>query len=125
MDGPEDSDLTTKQHPSWKEIEAAIRRLDGKSCSLVVIALSDAEAPHMAIGGGGNGRYLVYGTQDNMTFHNLINPAAPTGKCSLVAGGQRGEYAQKHCVSLPDALRAAKTYAETGEYDTALMWEEK
>jgi hypothetical protein len=125
MDGPEDSGSTTRLNPGWTEIEAAIRRLDGKTCSLVVIAFGDSDAPHMAIGGGGSGKYLVYGTLDNMTFRNLINPAAPIGRCFLVAGGQRGEYAEKHCVGLSDALRAAKTYAETGQYDSALRWEEK
>jgi hypothetical protein len=29
----------------------------------------------VGIGGGAGGKYVVYFTDDNFTFHNLINPA--------------------------------------------------
>ena len=123
LDGPEDRNATELDNPSWDEIEKAIRRLDGERCSLVILGIGDP-VPHMGIGGGGEGKYIVYTTRDNMHFHTLINPSAPAGKCMLVAGGQLGDYEQKKCVSLREALQAAKTYAETGQIDSGLTWAE-
>ena len=77
MDGPEDRDPAEVENPSWPEIEAAIRRLDGDSYSLLLLGIGPAEVPHMAIGGGDQGRYIVYATPDNKVFHKLINPQAP------------------------------------------------
>lgn len=123
LSGPEDGDQTERRNPRWEDIEQAIRRLDGNTCTLVTIGIGEAPVPHMAIGGGENGKYIVYSTPDNMTFHTLVDPSAPGGKCFLVAGGQRGRFERKICVNLADALRAAKTYAEKGETDTALTWQ--
>ena len=122
LDGPDDSDATEVKNPSWEQIETAIRRLDGKTCTLVILGVGDP-VPHMAIGGGGDGKYIVYATTDNLSFQTLVNPSAPPGKCMLVAGGQAGDYALKICVGLQEALLAAKTYAETGEVDSGLTWE--
>ena len=122
LDGPDDSDAREVTNPNWEQIETAIRRLDGKTCTLVILGVGDP-VPHMAIGGGGDGKYIVYATMDNLSFQTLVNPSAPPGKCMLVAGGQAGDYALKICVGLQEALLAAKTYAETGEVDSGLTWE--
>lgn len=125
IDGPDDMDPAECENPSWDDIENAIRRLDGETCTLLILGIGDVEVPHMAIGGGEGGQYIVYTTPDNMTFHKLINPKAPPGKCLLVAGGQRGSYDRKLCVGLEEALRAARTYAETGQQDSTLVWEKQ
>lgn len=122
MAGPEDRDPTVLEHPAWTEIENAIRRLDGDSCSLLILEIGPPPVPHMAIGGGDQGRYIVYATLDNVKFHTLINPHAPSGKCLMVAGGQRGDYDLQLCVGLTEALQAAKTYAESGQLDPELKW---
>jgi hypothetical protein len=124
MDGPEDHALELLDNPTWQDIEVAIRRLDGDSCSLLSLGFDDP-VPHMGIGGGEDGKYIVYATADNWVFHNLIHPQAPPGKSLLVAGGQRGAYANKQCVGLPEVLRAAKTYAESGQLDSSLVWEKQ
>jgi len=123
MDDPEDSDPREKQNPTWGDIEAAVRLLDGRTRTLVCVGIGDPPVPHMAIGGGEGGKYIVYSTPDNRTFQTLINPQAPRGKCLLKAGGHFGEYELRQCVNLTDALRAARTYAETGEVDPELLWE--
>lgn len=125
MDGPEDRDPTELEQPAWRDIEEAIRRLDGSTCSLVILGIGEPPTPHMGIGGGENGQYIVYATPDNIVFHTLINPNATSGKVMLVAGGQRGAYEKQICVGLPEALRAARTYAESGELDSSLTWKSK
>src|SRR5271163_3330991 len=122
LDGPIDSDATEKQNPTWEDIQAAVRRLDGGTCTLVCLGIGQAPVPHMGIGGGEGGKYIVYCTPDNRTFYNLINPGAESAKYQLTAGGQLGNYDARQCVSLADALRAAKTYAETGRTDETLTW---
>ncbi len=113
LDGPEDSKGDEILSSDWLDIETAIRRLDGDSCSLVVLGIGEPPVPHMAIGGG-HGRYIVYATSDNITFYKAVDPNAAGGKCDLVAGGQRGSHDLRLCIGLDEALRAAKAYAETG-----------
>ena len=79
----------------------------------------------MAVGGGEQGKYIVYTTSDNHIFHNLLNPEGPAGKCLMIAGGQCGEYDLRICVDLPAAPRAAKVYATTGLNDASLLWEKQ
>lgn len=125
MGGPDDSDPTELESPTWGDIEAAIQRLNGSSCSLVILGIGQPPVPHMAVGGGEDGKYIVYITYDNLTFYSLINPHVPAGKRLLVAGGQRGSYESNLCVGLSEALCAAKTYAETGQRDSTLTWEKQ
>jgi hypothetical protein len=122
MDGPEDRTSEELENPTWQDIETAIRRLDGDRCSLLILGIGDP-VPHMGIGGGHEGKYIVYATPDHQIFHNLINPNAAPGKSFLVAGGQLGDYANRQCIDLTVTLRAAKTYAESGQLDTSLIWE--
>lgn len=124
LDGP-DSDPVEKWNPTWADIETAIRRLDGHTCTLVGLSIGEAPLPHMSIGGGEGGKYIVYCTPDNQTFYNLINPKAASQKVMLVAGGQLGDYDARQCVSIEAALRAAKTYAELGQTDPTLTWEQQ
>jgi Immunity protein Imm1 len=123
LDGPDDSDSSERLNPSWSDIETAIRSLDGETRTLVVLGIGNP-VPHMAIGGGTGGQYILYETPDNLTFHNLINlNADDKSKVRLTAGGQEAEYRSKLCVGLAEVLRAAKTYAESGQIDPTLNWE--
>jgi hypothetical protein len=123
LGGPEDLNGTEMPDPGWNDIEDAIKRLNGSDCTLVTLGIGPPPVPHMAIGGGENGKYIVYATVDNAVFYKLINTKALEGKCMLVAGGQQGKYDLKICVSLGDALCAAKTYALFGINDSTLIWE--
>jgi immunity protein Imm1 of predicted polymorphic toxin system len=122
LDGPDDLDSSERLNPSWNDIETAIRGLDGQTRTMVVLGIGNP-VPHMGIGGGTNGQYILYETPDNLTFHNLINPNADQSKVRLIAGGQESEYRAKLCVGLAEVLRAAKSYAESGQLDPTLNWE--
>ena len=104
----------------WKEIETAIRELDGHRRTLVTLE-TEGES-HMAIGGGA-GKYLVYVTLDNENFSYLINPTKLGNAETLVVGGQEGIYPGKWCVDLAIALRAAQSFAELGSIDKSVVWE--
>jgi len=123
LSGPDDNDDREVPNPSWPEIEAAIRGLDGDRCTLVILGIGDS-VPHMGVGGGG-GKYVVYLTDDNLTFYNLIDPQAASGTFELKAGGQFGDYQLRQRANLDQVLVAAKTYAQIGKPDPALRWEKQ
>jgi hypothetical protein len=112
---------TTVERPSWPAIQESIARLDGQEHTIAI--LSGKDEAHLAIGGGG-GRYVVYATVDNQSFHNLVDPGRGAEEERLVAGGQEGAYPARQVISLEEALEAAREYAATGALSKALHWEE-
>jgi Immunity protein Imm1 len=104
----------------WREIEVAIKELDGRHKTLVTLEANDET--HMAVGGG-KGKYVVYLTFDNELFHYLIDPSKSDADECLVVGGQEGVYSSKLCVDMSMALKAAKTFAEFGKMDELVVWE--
>jgi hypothetical protein len=110
-----------KEARTWEEVEAAIKALDGSRHTLVTL---EAEGEtHMAVGGG-PGRYFVYVTFDNEAFNYLVNPSKSNKGELLVVGGQEGIYAAKSCVDLSTTLKAAKGFAELGQMDKSVVWEQ-
>lgn len=109
------------EHPSEADVATAIRRLDGQTRTLVTLEVSDDH--HMAVGGG-DGRYIVYVTVDNMHFKNLVIPGESGSKVRLMCGGQEGEFNAKQCVGFEEAMSAAETFALTGGLNSKLTWED-
>ncbi len=103
------------------EVESAVAQLDGAIHTMVVLKGQSPDT-HMAVGGGSDGRYVVYIGYDNQRFFTLLNPKAPSGKVSLVCGGQRGEFEAIKCADQSSMLQAVRTFATTGERDTTLRW---
>lgn len=110
------------ENPNWSQIETAMRQLDGKSKTLVTLGADDET--YMSIGGGNLGKYVVTATFDNLKFHILVDLSKPDETEKLVVGGQEGIYPAKMCVDLLRCLLAARTFAESGELDPLLSWEE-
>jgi Immunity protein Imm1 len=104
----------------WTNVEASIKDLDGHQKTLVTLE-TDGEA-HMTIGGG-TGKYVVYATFDNETFHYPVELSKPDLPESLVVGGQEGVYSSKLCIDLNTALKTAKTFAELGTLEKSVVWE--
>lgn len=114
----------TIEHPSLEQIESAIRMLDGQIRTLVTIEAEDET--HMAIGGGSSGQYVVYATFDNQRFATLVasNSRSSSNRAVvLVAGGQSGDYPERHCVDIEAALRAARAFAVNGSLDSDSTWD--
>ncbi len=89
--GPQDAEPGELPNPRWTDIELAIRQLNGDERTLVSFG-SGTPAPHMAIGGGRDGKYIVYATDDNITFYTMVGTDRSEGKVVFVAGGQPGDY---------------------------------
>ena len=113
---------TLIENPTWQQIESAIRDLDGQTRTLVTLGAED-EA-YMSIGSGERGNYIVNVTFDNINFYNLCDRSQPEIIEQRVIGGQVGKYPAKLFVDLQTALLAAKTFAESGQLDRSVTWEE-
>lgn len=103
-------------------VEQLIQRLDGSRHTLVVLA-HNGEA-HVAVGGDARVGLIVYCTEDNDQFRNLLS-ATPedTTAVQLVAGGQLGDYERRFVVSASVACQAAVEYAESGHLAKHLAWD--
>jgi hypothetical protein len=109
--------------PTWGAVAAAINALDGSVSTLVSIV--HKEPSLMSIGGGGsNGLYVVQATDDGERFKVATREGDQTQKVMITAGGQEGDYLARRCVDLATALRAARTFASTGQMDPTISWEE-
>jgi hypothetical protein len=107
--------------PSWPDVEAWIRRLDGKAHTMVT--LEGIGSKHLTIGGGA-GRYVVYAAMEELLRTLCAGPGTES-KISLFIGGQEGDYPDHIVVDTEIALRAAKAFFETGRLDETLRWEDK
>jgi hypothetical protein len=118
--GPTDVGDADVSAPSWNQIETAIRALDGKRRTMVILG-GDGES-HLAIGGGSSNCFVVYMTFDNMHFFNLLSRDRADKTATLFVGGQHSQFPDNTVVDIALALRAAKTFAETGQPDPSCMW---
>ncbi|MFO0693855.1 MAG: Imm1 family immunity protein [Polyangiales bacterium] len=108
--------------PSWDDVSRAIRRLDGRTYTLVTIGGSGEE--HLAVGGGA-GRYVVYVTRDNWDFWNLLSHEDAEGTVSLFIGGQDGDYPARRIVDLEQAEVAARAFLSGRRLEPTLRWEKQ
>jgi hypothetical protein len=123
------TETKTIKNPTWADVEREIGALDARTRTLVMLAPSPPKgAPegshHLAVGGGGDGRFIVYTTEDNLNFWNLTDPEkhGAEHKVRLNIGGQEGEYREAQFVSRDLALRAARRYVEDGQRAADLNW---
>ncbi|NET59889.1 MAG: hypothetical protein F6K47_28195 [Symploca sp. SIO2E6] len=60
----------------------------------------------------------------NEQFHYIIEPSKSDEDENLTVGGQESIYPAKLCIDLDVALKAAKTFAENGEMEKSVIWEQ-
>lgn len=104
-------------NPTWDQVEDAIHALDEETRNdLYLHPLASNPETYLAVGGG-SGRYLVTGSIDNERFPTVVkgSESTPTREL-LVVGGQAGDYPSEWIHDLDLALRAARSFYETGEF---------
>ena len=108
-------------HPNLEQIETAIRLMNGSNRSYVGIRGIDLDT-HLMIGGGLDGQYVVSATLPNDRIFTALSTDKKCGRVSMIAGGQPGEFDAGICVKLEVALRAARTFAESGGVEKSIKW---
>ncbi len=122
LTGPHYSEGPDVINPSWAQVEAAIRELNNADLSAVLIGITpDHEPPWMGIAGG-NGQYLVFVFDQGNEILVNTNVEETDQTIELVAGGQSANYPKRKVVDLELALRAARTFAESGELKASFTW---
>ena len=83
-----------------------------------------AEATGMSICGGLSNRYLCEVIVRSEQKAGLVNPEGSRFNCVEIAReGDAGWYPEYWVVGLDEVMRAAETYAHSGELDPSLKWE--
>jgi hypothetical protein len=109
----------TTDAPTTAEVESRIKALDGIDHSLVTVYRDGA---HLAVGGSAAHGLVVYCTDDNEEFWQLVSGGDPDTSVQVVAGGQSGSYPASHVASLGDALVAATEFLASGGRASQLRW---
>lgn len=118
------------ENPTWDDVERAIKALDARTETLVSLSPPSPLGPpvgehHMCIGGGKDNQFVVYMTEDNLSFWNLVDHTRDAGspRVNMLIGGQEGDYSARQCSSREAALLAAREYFNSGGRATGLTWE--
>jgi hypothetical protein len=121
------------RHPSWGQIETAIRRLDRRAHPILILWPTEDEADHQFDEfcdrfevSGGDGLYWMAGSQDGYLQRRFLNPEG--GDRDVEIYGPLIEQGfgarERHvCRDLEVVLQAARYYAERGGFDPSVSWE--
>jgi hypothetical protein len=109
------------RRPSWWAIEGAIRGLDANRWS--ALTLQGQGETRMTIGGGA-GRYLAHILTGEGRTKQLVDLARTEGTVPLLVGGYWSSFPRRLLVNLRTVLKAARHFAETGELEQSLSWED-
>ena len=107
------SEHKTVENPTWADVEAPIRALDG--ARRTVVALEGEGEKHLCVGGGSLGRYCIYATFDNERFFTLAFGDQPETAVMLNVGGQEGDYPSNTIGDIATVLVASKRLLRPGK----------
>ena len=110
-------------NPTWSQVSEEITSLDGESKTMVILTDRPESDYYMIVAGCWEGGYMVNATKNQLEFFSIVDPDGSTTKRLVFVGGQDGDYEERMFIPLPQALEAARTFYETGEFDPTLNWE--
>lgn len=114
------SDDGKKPDATLRDVEEAIRQLDGVTWTLVHVEESTGRT--LTIGGGPL-RFVVEAADDPAHRFAVVDPSRGGGRIDLVIGGQLVDYPARVCVTVDVALAAARAFTEqAGARDPGLTW---
>lgn len=123
MFGPEDDDDEGVTEPSWTDVSRAIDRLGEPDCTMIVLA-GEQELPHLCIGGGRQGQYILY-VMHSEGLYTAVDPAAGEEPVTIVTGGEAREFPSRMCIGEAEVLRAAKRFFESGDLEKSVAWSDE
>jgi Immunity protein Imm1 len=109
------------RRPTWKQIEDAIRQMDGHWRCEVIIMVDD-ETYHL-LGGGADDRYVCEAENPDGNFA-LCDPTQSDEELVDIFNGQPSLYAARHVVDFARVLQAARYFATKREMDPSLVWDQ-
>jgi hypothetical protein len=108
-------------NPTWDQIEAAIRVMDGEARTTLMITPSKDAETFLGVGGGGAG-YFCFVLDRFGNEYALVDPSQTSTACVQVLIGELTTRPINERVDLDRVLQAARAYAEAGRLDDELVW---
>ena len=113
---------TVIEHPSWPDIEAAIRALNNQNLNDIHLEIEGQPEKFLTVGGG-DGKYIVSGSINATAFPTLVDLSVQEEPhVNLIVGGQLADFPAQYVVDLDRALTAARSVAETGNFAEKIGW---
>lgn len=120
------------KNPTWAQIETAIRKLDRAEYPFLHVYLprSDRDSDLWGLDViGGNGEYGLSGTDGRRRERwSFRDPSRPNGPelINIWVTDQGAAFEETYlCNDLPTVLRVCKHFAEQGQLDASVVWEER
>ncbi len=108
--------------PQWEAVRDAISALDGIRRTIVVVSDRDGGESSLTVSGQWDSRGIVNATGPDQTYYTLVDSSRAQLKRLRYIGGQDTEVDEMTCVPLEWATSAARTFFETGQLDSRLVW---
>jgi hypothetical protein len=106
--------------PRWDAIERAIRQLDGKFRTQIILWRTESE--FMVVGGGNNGMYSCGLVDQSGADFVIIDERRDKGGHVVVPCGQPTAISNEEVIDLAAVLLAANEYAESGQRCDQVKW---
>jgi hypothetical protein len=120
--GPSANESTIK-FPTWDQVEAALRGLDGQTTDSVILAL-DGQS-YLGISGGEDNRFVLAGYIESFGSFICASGVHEGPAVDVVVAGDFNSYASKNVIELHQALEAARALHERGVLSEHLKWEKQ
>lgn len=114
-----DNGSTQLDSPQWRDVETAIRNLDGNRHTEVGIYVNDD--CYLQVGGGGE--RFVCGIRKGETLYLLTDPTKSKTSMKWVVAGQGANYPENKCFCLEDLLQVARCFWENNSRSTDFHWD--
>lgn len=106
--------------PSWKEVVAAIERLDGDARS--ELSLGPPGDVMLVVAGGPDLFHVMLVDPMRDTWQSVHDPTQPSAPHDIVAAGQVSQFRRDTLVDRDAATRAAQAFFEDGDAAGDLSW---
>jgi hypothetical protein len=118
------TDETIVHDPSRRQVEQAIRRLDGEEFHGLFLYPGTSDVETFLGIGGGAGRYFVGISDHAERVGQVLNAKDPSDVCEdIMCGGQVTSIARRFLVDLQTAVTAAMHYLDSADAAATLSWE--
>jgi hypothetical protein len=105
--------------PTWEQIEACIRRLDGER--FTEVSLNDGDMSGIMITGGFDGRLMCERLHPDRNWLLIDPDKSDRVQVEILVNGPK-DFPEQYIVDPDTVIRATKTFFETGERDERFTW---
>jgi len=108
--------------PSWEQVQAAIRQLEGEKRSLIMLCASEDCSEFMGVGGGDGGRYCCFIVDANGDEYGLIDPSLDDTQPTKFLMGEISTRPRNELVATHQVLDATKWYFHHAVLHPQMKW---